>query len=69
MNFLAKDAAQKLMVFAKIVYLNVTRAGGYGDGLRITEKKVGSISFQTPFLGRPFYENPSKEDIKDGTKI
>ena len=54
MTFLSKDAAQKLMMFSKTVKINGTRAGSNGDGLRITEKKVGPISFQNPFLGCPW---------------
>ena len=53
MNFLAKDAEQKLMVFSKIARVNATQYGESGDGLRITEKN-GSISFQSPFLGCPW---------------
>ena len=54
MTFLSKDAAQKLMMFSKIVALNTTQPGSYGDGLRITENKFGPISFQNPFLGCPW---------------
>ena len=53
MNFLSKDADQKLMVFSKTARVNTTLYGATGDGLRITEKN-GLISFQSPFLGCPW---------------